>query len=113
MTSPKSKTEDPETDRIVSIKDLAARVGELADLVKGGGKSPDVSRESSEKTPVGSVDEQVRKAIADAKEEEATQTAKEKERQAVEDRIKSLEEKTEKRPQSRSKLSVFMWGKDD
>jgi hypothetical protein len=110
MAAAKKTTSDPEAGRIVSIKDLAARVEELAGKVGGGGKpagGPDVSRE----TPApGNVDEQVNRAIEAAKQREAEESAKQAEKKAVDDRIKALEERAERRPNEHKWFTRFMWG---
>lgn len=109
-----TSTSDPEVTRIVSIKDLADRVETLAaQIVSGGGKAPDVSRETSAPAGAGSIDEQVNRAVQAAREKEQAQTAEEERQAAVEDRIKQLESRTERRPTERSRLSKFMWGGDE
>lgn len=97
---------DPEGARIVSLTALADRVEEIAAAVMGGG---DVSRESD---APGSLEEQVTRAVQLARQEERQQTQAEQEATAVDDRIKALEERTEKKPVERSRLSKWMWGEE-
>lgn len=106
-------TSDPEAGRIVSIKELADKVETLISKVSGDGKSADVSRETPAPAGAGSIDEQVSRAVEAAREKEKAQTEEEARKKAVEDRIKDLESKTEKRPTERSRLSKFMWGGDE
>lgn len=112
-TRGKGSTGDPEVTRIVSLNALADRVEELAAQLTGGAgggrRRPDDSRETSGS---GSLDEQVERAVQAAKEREAAKTAEEQRQKEIDDRIKGLEERTEKRPTERSALTRWMWGDD-
>lgn len=109
----RGSTGDPEVTRIVSLSALADRVEALAAQVTGGaGKEPKRPDDSRETSSGGSLDEQVERAVQAAKEREERRTAEEKRQKDIDDRIKGLEERTEKRPTERSRLSRLMWGDD-
>lgn len=109
----RGSTGDPEVTRIVSLNALADRVEALAAQITGGAgggrRRPDDSRETS---GGGSLDEQVERAVQAAKERDEARSAEEKRQKEIDDRIKGLEERTEKRPAERSRLTRFMWGED-
>lgn len=108
-----TSTGDPERTRIVSLTALADKVDELAKAIGGGaGKAPEGSRETSPPAGAGSVDEQVRAAVAAAREQDAARDAEAKRQKEIDDRIKGLEERTEKRPVERSRLTKWMWGEE-
>lgn len=108
-----TSTSDPERTRIVSLTALADQVEELTRAVRGGaGKAPEGSRETSPPAGAGSVDEQVRAAVAAAREQDAARSAEEKRQKEIDDRIRGLEERTEKRPTERSRLTKWMWGEE-
>lgn len=112
MTSTKGST-DPEATRIVSIKDLADKVEALAaQIVSGAGKPGGGAVDSRETPGGGSLDDQVTRAVEAAREREAAKSTEEAKKKAVEDRIKALEERTEKRPVERSRLSKWLWGEE-
>jgi hypothetical protein len=108
-----TKTADGEADRIVSIKDLAARVdsltAQLGSLGKGGGGKPAAD------PGTGSVDDQVARAVAAAREQDKAKSEADAREQATQDRIKALEERAEHRPTAYSWLTRRFWGigKDD
>lgn len=129
-THPTAKTGDPEASRIISIKSLADTVDELVQLVKGGGGGSGGSGGSGDSRETsggnsggtggggsggsgGSVDDQVKRAVEAARQQDRAQSEEQARRQGVDDRIKALEERTEKRPVERSRLSKFMWGGDE
>jgi hypothetical protein len=106
-----TSTGDTEVTRIVSLTALADQVEELTKrIVSGGGKAPGVSRETPAGTGGGSLDDQVTRAVEQAREKERQQSEAEARQKAIDDRIKGLEERTEKRPVERSKLSRWLWG---
>lgn len=111
---PGTGTGDAEVTRIVSLNELAAKVDALVSRVSGGsGDAPggrEVSRETHEG---GSIDEQVNRAVAAARERDAQLTAEEERRKGVDDRIKALEQRTEKRPSEVRPLTRWLWGSDE
>lgn len=113
-TGTSTSTSDAERTRIVSLTKLADTVDELKRSVTGGGSGGNDSRETKGGAPSGSVDEQVSRAVAAAREQDAAKTAEEKRKQEVDERIKALEQRTEKRPAEKvSWLRRFMWGSGD
>lgn len=112
-TSTGTSTSDGEKTRIVSLTALADKVDKLAEAVTGGKPAGNDSRETPAPAPSGSVDEQVSRAVKQAREQDAARTAEEKRQAEVDARIKTLEERTEARPTQRSKLTKFLWGGDD
>jgi len=103
-----STKSDTEADRIVSLKDLAASVESIkAQLGAGAGKGA-----SGGSTAAGTpdLDGQVARAVEAAREREKAQTAAEAQAKATEDRIKSLEERTEHRPTAYTWLTRWLWG---
>jgi len=104
-----TKTADGEADRIVSIKDLAARVDSLTAQLGSLGKGAGGGRPAAD-AGTGSVDDQVSRAVAAAREQDKAKSEADAREQATQDRIKALEERAEHRPTAYSWLTRKLWG---
>jgi hypothetical protein len=110
MADTKDKAADPEVQRIHSLSELHEKLDKL--LAGGAPSSATASKDEGTVVtapPAGSVEQQVAKAVADAKEKEERKT----EAQKIDDRLRELEKRTEKPPREQRGITRFFWGSDE
>lgn len=95
-----------EEERITSISDLASKVDQLFEMIKGGGGGKPAEKAEAP----GSLDEQISAAVAKAAGQEKARTDAEREKAELHDRVKKLEEAREVKPVSLSRLTKVFWG---
>ena len=104
-------SDDKEVSRIVSINDLSAKVDKLFEMLTGNGNG--AKRGGMDREGASSLDEQIKRAVQSAGEEDRKRSASEQREAEVSDRLKKLEERSEKPPKEYRRLTKVFWGGDE